>query len=174
MESWRWNTPTINNITAGAYTATITDANGCTSSTTVVVNNTGGAKCHWTSSTDVTCAGASNGSANVNVSRGTALYMPGLSFRRICFQCQWFIRRKLYSDSNWWQWLSECSLRHHSEPAGNCLQTSSTGTACGGSTGTASVIAAGGGRALPLIHGLLVLRLLQQRVDWQVATIQLL
>ncbi|HNP98687.1 MAG TPA: PKD domain-containing protein, partial [Bacteroidia bacterium] len=148
--SYAWNpgggnTPTINNITAGAYTATITDANGCTSSTTVVVNNTGGPNVSLASSTDVTCAGASNGSANVNVSGGTAPYTYAWSPSGGSASSASGL-----SGGNYTVTVTDGSGCLNvvyvtiSEPAGIVLQTSSTGTACGGSTGTASVIAAGG------------------------------
>src|SRR5690606_1644307 len=62
-------------LTAGTYSVTITDANGCTATVNdivvtqpTVVNATAGAQ------TNVSCNGGSNGSATVNVTGGTGAY----------------------------------------------------------------------------------------------------
>ena len=60
------------NISAGAYTITVTDANGCTGSTIANVLNTGGPSVNASITTNVSCNGGNDGSASVNVSNGTA------------------------------------------------------------------------------------------------------
>jgi len=65
---------TINNINGGNYTVTITDANNCTITNSIVVNNVGGPSASISSSTDVTVNGGSDGSASVNVSGGVTPY----------------------------------------------------------------------------------------------------
>ncbi|MBL0051105.1 MAG: SprB repeat-containing protein [Bacteroidetes bacterium] len=66
-------TSSNNNLSAGTYTATVTDANGCTAtcSYTVTQPTLLVATC---SGTNVTCKGASTGSAAVVASGGTAPY----------------------------------------------------------------------------------------------------
>ncbi|MBL0051111.1 MAG: T9SS type A sorting domain-containing protein [Bacteroidetes bacterium] len=66
-------TSSNNNLSAGTYTATVTDANGCTAtcSYTVTQPTLLVASC---SGTNVTCKGASTGSAAVVASGGTAPY----------------------------------------------------------------------------------------------------
>lgn len=61
-------------IAAGTYTVTITDNNGCTSTTTAIVSNSGGATTSITASTNVSCFGGTNGSATANTIGGTSPY----------------------------------------------------------------------------------------------------
>ncbi|MCB9195084.1 MAG: T9SS type A sorting domain-containing protein [Flavobacteriales bacterium] len=68
------NTQTINNISAGIYSVTITDAFGCTGTGYVTVNNPGGLTLSLVSKTDVTCYGANDGVATVSASGGPAPY----------------------------------------------------------------------------------------------------
>jgi hypothetical protein len=67
------NAATASGLTAGTYTATIKDANNCT--TTKTVNITQPPAISVTvSQTNVSCNGGSNGSATLNVSGGTPSY----------------------------------------------------------------------------------------------------
>lgn len=58
----------------GTYAVQITDNNGCTSSTTIIVNNTPGPVATITSTTNVSCFGGSNGTATVGVTGGVAAF----------------------------------------------------------------------------------------------------
>ena len=62
---------TENGLAQNTYTVTITDANSCTFTVTATVPNAGGPTATLTSSTDVTCFGANDGTASVNVTGGT-------------------------------------------------------------------------------------------------------
>ncbi|WP_417352623.1 T9SS type A sorting domain-containing protein [Flavobacterium alkalisoli] len=66
-------TSTISNLTPGAYTVTVTDDNGCTSASTVIITQpqvlTG-----YIAQTNVACNGGGNGAATINVNGGTAPY----------------------------------------------------------------------------------------------------
>ena len=64
----------VTGLVAGQYTVNITDANGCTSTNTVTVGNTGGPQVTVASITDVTCNGGADGQAAVNVTAGTPPY----------------------------------------------------------------------------------------------------
>jgi large repetitive protein len=59
-------------LAAGNYTVTITDANGCTATTSAIVNIIAGPEIAITASTNVLCFGQSTGSINITVTGGTA------------------------------------------------------------------------------------------------------
>ncbi len=64
----------ITNVTAGAYTVTIHDANLCSNTATTSVNNTGAPNVSISSSTNVSCFGLADGSATAYVTGGTPNY----------------------------------------------------------------------------------------------------
>jgi len=72
-----WNTIpgqtglTANNLAAGTYIATATDANGCSVTLNVPVNSAGGPTVSLTSQTNVTCNGDDDGTATISASGGT-------------------------------------------------------------------------------------------------------
>ncbi|WP_420388274.1 PKD domain-containing protein [Roseivirga sp.] len=63
----------LNNLTAGSYSVTVTDANGCTASTSVTINEPS-ALTVSTTSTNVTCQGDGDGTIDLTVSGGTGAY----------------------------------------------------------------------------------------------------
>jgi gliding motility-associated-like protein len=73
-------TQTINNLCAGSYTVTVTDANGCTANQVVTITQPPQLLANATK-TNATCNGACNGTATANPSGGTPAYsyswMPG-------------------------------------------------------------------------------------------------
>jgi hypothetical protein len=75
--NYLWNTgassPCINNMAAGTYTVTATDANGCTNSVTVVIGTPVVLDTVSTSNTPATC-GLANGTGTLLVTGGTAPY----------------------------------------------------------------------------------------------------
>ena len=76
--TYHWNTgattPQINNLPAGVYTVTVTDAHGCTTSGSFEVTYWNEGIWLMTSHTDVTCFGYNNGTAHVSVMSGTPPY----------------------------------------------------------------------------------------------------
>jgi len=66
-------TATITGLSAGAYLVTVTDANGCSNVAAGLVNNVG-APSVTSTSTDVSCFGAMDGSASVTATGGSAPY----------------------------------------------------------------------------------------------------
>jgi len=75
--TFEWNfgatTEDISGIISGTYNVVVTDANGCTTTDSVTINAPAAISTNIIS-TDVTCNGSSNGSADLTVSGGTAPY----------------------------------------------------------------------------------------------------
>lgn len=67
-------TDTIQSLIAGNYSATVTDANGCTSVFTATVNDIPGGAIQVDQTDNVLCYGASNGSLTISMIGGTAPY----------------------------------------------------------------------------------------------------
>ncbi|MBK8848071.1 MAG: SprB repeat-containing protein [Bacteroidetes bacterium] len=63
-------TATISSLCAGTYIATVTDANGCTSTCSIVITATSSITC-TTTKTNVSCNGGNNGTATVNATGGS-------------------------------------------------------------------------------------------------------
>ncbi|MBI2271497.1 MAG: gliding motility-associated C-terminal domain-containing protein [Bacteroidetes bacterium] len=76
--SYTWGTgataPTISGLCAGVYGLDIGDANGCTQSFNIPLNNTNGPSASTIVTTDVTCFGSNDGAANVTPNGGTPPY----------------------------------------------------------------------------------------------------
>ncbi|MFM7016448.1 MAG: beta strand repeat-containing protein, partial [Bacteroidota bacterium] len=76
--TYLWNngatTSTINNLTAGTYTVTTTDANGCTATTTATIAQPTSLSVAIPSTTNVLCNGGATGAATALASNGTANY----------------------------------------------------------------------------------------------------
>jgi gliding motility-associated-like protein len=77
---YQWNTgattPTLSNLSAGSYSVTITDANGCTSVISSISIGQPSAPLSVSASgfVNVNCFGDNNGSVNLNVNGGTGPY----------------------------------------------------------------------------------------------------
>ncbi len=67
-------TATVNNIPPGSYTVTVTDANGCTITSSVTVGNLPGVSASIASQSNVSCNGGNNGSATATGTGGTLPY----------------------------------------------------------------------------------------------------
>jgi len=65
-------TASITNLAPGTYTVVVTDANACTATQTVVINSFNCAIATQTTATNVTCAGAANGSISLAQTGGAA------------------------------------------------------------------------------------------------------
>ena len=73
-----WNngftTEDLNNLSAGTYCGTVTDANGCTFSGCVTINENSAINASVQSQTDATCNGDCNGTATLSINGGTSPY----------------------------------------------------------------------------------------------------
>ena len=67
-------TDTISNLTAGTYSVIVQDANSCTVSSSVTVNQPASALSVTSSSSPITCFGYTNGKARVTATGGTSPY----------------------------------------------------------------------------------------------------
>lgn len=78
--TFQWNTnppqngPTLNGLSFGSYTVTVTDVNGCSSEKTVLINDAAGPVASVNAWTNETC-GESNGTATADVSGGTGPFL---------------------------------------------------------------------------------------------------
>ena len=68
------NAANANNLTAGTYTITVTDKNGCTATASVIITQPTTLTASISASTNITCHGGNNGSATVTAGGGTVAY----------------------------------------------------------------------------------------------------
>jgi large repetitive protein len=71
------NTATVNGLSADTYTVTVTDANGCTATSSIIVTSTPPITISTTVVNNVSCFGGDNGSATANGAGGTGPYQYG-------------------------------------------------------------------------------------------------
>ncbi|MBI4929933.1 MAG: gliding motility-associated C-terminal domain-containing protein [Bacteroidetes bacterium] len=148
--TYSWNpstqtTATATGLTAGSYTVTVTDVNGCTQIATALVTTTPGLAATM-ASTDPLCNGGSNGFASATPTGGTSPYT-----------FSWSTSPAQTSSSA--TGLSAGTYTVLITDAAGCIGTqtvtlfqptaitssvSTTNTTCGASTGSAAVTASGG------------------------------
>ncbi|MEO0896878.1 MAG: T9SS type A sorting domain-containing protein [Bacteroidota bacterium] len=68
------STPSVNNLNAGIYSVTATDEQGCTSTQEFILNNANAPSITIDNVSDISCAGAGDGTATVNPTGGTPTY----------------------------------------------------------------------------------------------------
>jgi hypothetical protein len=64
----------LSNLAAGTYSVTVTDANGCSTTASVVITQPAAALAASISGTNVLCFGNATGAANLSVTGGTTAY----------------------------------------------------------------------------------------------------
>src|SRR5690606_26477012 len=137
-------TDMIENLTPGAYTVTITDANGCTATATVIITQplqlTG-----FIAQTNVSCNGGSNGTATANANGGTApytyLWSNGLTTQTITGLTAGSYNVTI-TDVNGCQIIKGCTI---SQPSPLYITAGQTNPTCiGAAYGEANVTAVGG------------------------------
>lgn len=136
---------TVNNLAAGNYTVTITDANGCTAQSSSMINNTGGPSVTLNAVNPVSCFGASNGSASVTVNGGSTPYtynwQPGNYNGNSANGLSGGSYTVHVTDANGCISILNLTVP---EPTAMVVQLSSSPAACGGNNGSATSLVAGG------------------------------
>ena len=139
-------TATANNLAAGSYICTITDARGCTNDINVTVNNSIGLSASLVTQDNVSCNGGNNGKAIVAASGG----IPPYSFEWSTSPAQNSATATDLSagyyfctitDAGNCTYIVSVSIK---EPSPLNLIASSTPEVCGNNNGSASIIALGG------------------------------
>ncbi|MBW8050657.1 MAG: T9SS type A sorting domain-containing protein, partial [Cytophagales bacterium] len=146
--TWLWSTggtaATDSNLASGIYNVIVTDANGCTTSSTVVVNNIGAPTVSISSSADATCNGSCDGDATVSVTGGTPpytyLWNDGQIDSTAIALCAGTYNVTV-TDSNVCNSIVNVTI---TEPTAISLTTASTDATCGNADGSATVTATGG------------------------------
>ncbi|MEP7170353.1 MAG: HYR domain-containing protein, partial [Bacteroidota bacterium] len=146
--SYLWSTTaitsSISSLSAGTYTVTVTDANGCTASCESIVTQSSSIIASCTA-TPASCFGGSNGTASVTVSGGTPGYFYLWSTTEITSSIS-SLSAGTYTvtvtDANGCTATCESIVL---EPSAVIASCSATPASCfDGSNGTASVTASGG------------------------------
>jgi len=139
--------PTATGLSAGTYTVTITDNNGCQITRSTTVNQPIAALTGTISKTDVSCHGGGNGTATVVASGGTAPYTYSWSPSGGTNATATGLSAGTYTvtvtDNNSCQITRSIAVN---QPAAALAgSVSKTDVSChGGSNGTATVVASGG------------------------------
>lgn len=145
--TYAWNnsgsTSSITGLGAGLYSVTVTDANSCTASSSVTVDNTD-APTVTASSTDLLCHGDGNGSASVTISGGTTPYSVLWSTGEIVPSIGNLSGGTYVVTVSDGAGCTEVVTVVVTEPEVISATSSSTPTNCGTSNGNATVFASGG------------------------------
>jgi hypothetical protein len=132
-------------LTAGNYTVTITDANGCTSTSAVIIAEPPLLTSNIPSSTNILCNGGADGTADVNAAGGTTNYTyswaPSGGSGTTASALVAGTYTVTVTDANGCTSTSSVTL---TEPTVINLQLSSTPSLCGNANGSADVVAGGG------------------------------
>jgi len=135
----------ISNLSAGIYSVTITDQNGCTSISSVTVTEPSALQNSVSSQTDITCFAASTGGAGITASGGTSPYTYNWSNTSTTSTVAGLsagIYTVTVTDANGCSNISTVSI---TQPAsGINLAETPTGTTCGNPNGSALANASGG------------------------------
>ncbi|MBL4657529.1 MAG: hypothetical protein JKX73_05975, partial [Flavobacteriales bacterium] len=148
--TYSWNTSPVQTgqvatgLTAGTYTGTIVDANGCTDAVSVTITSGGPAPTATAFGTNPSTCGASDGSAIVTVSGGTPAYIYLWSTGSTTSSATNLSSGIYYvtvTDANGCQDSSFVTIAPSSAPS---LTTTSTNSGCTTDDGTATVTVSGG------------------------------
>ena len=136
------STSSATNLISGSYTVSVTDANGCSQTASIIINDAGAATLK-TSSTDESC-GKADGSATVTATGGTApytyLWSNGASTSSATNLIAGTYTVKV-TDAN--GCASNATVTINSVGAAT-LSSSTTDASCGQANGTATITATGG------------------------------
>lgn len=139
-------TASVSGLSAGSYSCTITDANGCTSVENVVISNIAGPSASISASTDVSCNGGSDGTATVTATGGTPAYSylwndAGAQTTATATGLPAGSYMVTVTDGNGCATTASVTI---TEPTALASTGSSTNANCGSSDGSATATASGG------------------------------
>lgn len=139
------NTQTANGLSEGVYHVTVTDDNGCTAFIAVSIGAPPGLE-NYITSTNATCYGAADGTATAHPSYGTPGYTYSWNTNPVqTTQTAVNLSAGTYSltlfDTNGCSILTTVGI---GQPPAIIANTSTTNSACGQPTGSATVTASGG------------------------------
>ncbi len=137
---------TASGLAAGSYTVTVTDANGCTSTSMATIGSTGGFTASIGSQTNVSCFGGNNGAASINVSGGvpvfTYAWLPNVSSSSSASGLTAGGYTVTVTDGSGCQSTVTINITQPTIISANAFQLN--GSCSPGSTGSAQVAASGG------------------------------
>jgi len=135
-----------NNLAQGTYTVTVTDANGCTDTSQVTINEPTQLVASISDSTDVSCFGGSDGSATASATGGTSPYTyswPSSGTNPIENNLAQGTYTVTVTDANGCTDISMVTINQPNQLVAN--MSSFTNVSCfGGSDGSATATASGG------------------------------
>ena len=137
------NTATANNIIAGNYTVTATDASGCSATATATVTGTSNPIINI-ATTDVLCYGGNSGTATSTISAGTAPFIVTWSNAATGLTVSNLIAGNYTATVTDGAGCSASANFTITQPIAISLATSSTSATCGSSNGSAIVTIGGG------------------------------
>ncbi|MFM8949400.1 MAG: SprB repeat-containing protein, partial [Bacteroidota bacterium] len=148
--SYSWSsgssTSITSNVTAGTYTVTITDANGCTLTQSAVVSNIPSPQISLITTTNNTCYQQGDGAANIVASSGTSPYKYDVGSGSISNNglFEGFLAGTysiIVTDANG---CTSDSIFSIGEPLPIAINSTISGSICSGNNGTISLTANGG------------------------------
>lgn len=146
--SYSWSggpvSPTADNLTPGVYSVTVTDVNGCTSTASATVSSPSPLLLNLVTLFPAACNGLVNGSATVDATGGTSpynyLWSSGAAGSTASSLASGIYTITVTDNSGCTEELQVVVT----EPSLLSLALSTTGTTCGSSNGSASVVVNGG------------------------------
>ncbi|MFN5223963.1 MAG: beta strand repeat-containing protein, partial [Bacteroidota bacterium] len=148
--SYSWSNGSISNsitnLTAGTYTISVSDANGCTMLQNAIVSNIAGPTIVSTTSTNNNCYQSNNGTASIQISSGTGPFTFNLNgtinqSNGVFTNLSAGTGNVLITDNNGCTAATSFLI---TEPAALNLSVSNTSTTCGSSNGVVNLNPSGG------------------------------
>ncbi len=137
----------FNQLFAGNYTVTVQDANGCTNTIAVAVNNLSAPSIQTVTQTDITCNGANNGTITLSANGGTGALSYSID-NGTSFQTSPVFQslapgnyNVVVQDGNGCTVTSTATI---AEPLAIQINVTATNTTCGNNNGTIDIQANGG------------------------------